>query len=508
MVVMVLLFGAGVWAAEVDPFMGDWLGTWEQTEGGNSGSVAAEVIALGDGQYQARFLEAFDTTRDPYAVLDGRLRNGKVRFSGRLNPDSTSVEGDIEAVLETDQFTGRFQGETGGERVQGKLALAQTVRRSPTLGAQPPAGAVVLFDGRNFDEWVSLGARKGMINLAEAVGNTQNAVAYLRAKIVSREQQRVSLQLGSDDGVKVWLNRRVVHAKNVARGLNPDEDKFNVTLREGVNELLLKVTNGAGDWGAIVRFMDGAGRPLQGIVELSSASESDKGTDEHLARNEGFLTQWQVAGPYQEDDKGPEELFRVAFAPETAGAQVAWNWLDADAADATGVRWRLVDGAMEIKPGSGSVVTRRTFRDFKLHLEFRTPFMPEARGQARGNSGVYLQGRYEIQVLDSYGLEPKDNECGGIYQVAAPRENACYPPLQWQTYDITFQAPRVDASGNKQQDAVVTVLHNGVTIHDQQPIPHPTGGALDSSIFEPGGIYLQDHGCPVQFRNIWLVEVP
>ena len=161
---------------------------------------------------------------------------------------------------------------------------------------------------------------------------------------------------------------------------------------------------------------------------------------------------------------------------------------------------------MEVKAGSGNIVTKDKFEDFKLHIEFRTPFMPETRGQSRGNSGVYLQGRYEIQVLDSYGLEGLDNECGGIYQVGAPLVNMCRPPTQWQTYDITFQAPRRGPGGEKQEDAVVTVVHNGVTIHDRLALPKPTGGALDDSIFEPGCIYLQDHGNPVQFRNIWLVE--
>jgi len=161
---------------------------------------------------------------------------------------------------------------------------------------------------------------------------------------------------------------------------------------------------------------------------------------------------------------------------------------------------------MEIRPGSGSIATKRKFKDFKLHVEFRTPFMPEARGQGRGNSGVYLQNRYEIQVLDSYGLKGADNECGGIYKVGVPMVNMCLPPMQWQTYDITFQAPRFGSSGNQETDAVVTVVHNGVTIHDQRKLPGPTGGALDNNISEPGGIYLQDHGNPVQFRNIWLVE--
>jgi hypothetical protein len=163
---------------------------------------------------------------------------------------------------------------------------------------------------------------------------------------------------------------------------------------------------------------------------------------------------------------------------------------------------------MEVKPGTGSIITKKEFMDLKLHLEFRTPFMPEARGQGRGNSGVYLQGRYEVQILDSYGLQGLDNECGGIYRVAAPRVNMCAPPMQWQTYDITFRAPRFDQAGNKKSDACLTVLHNGVQIHNEVKAPTPTTAAPDSNITKPGGIYLQDHGNLVQFRNIWLVEQP
>jgi hypothetical protein len=117
-----------------------------------------------------------------------------------------------------------------------------------------------------------------------------------------------------------------------------------------------------------------------------------------------------------------------------------------------------------------------------------------------------LQGRYEVQVLDSYGLEGLDNECGGIYQVAAPLVNMCAPPMQWQTYDITFRAPRFDQAGNKKSDPCLTVIHNGVKIHDQVNVPGSTTAALGGDAVKPGGIYLQDHGNLVQFRNIWLVE--
>ncbi|MBN2307692.1 MAG: DUF1080 domain-containing protein [Candidatus Hydrogenedentes bacterium] len=166
--------------------------------------------------------------------------------------------------------------------------------------------------------------------------------------------------------------------------------------------------------------------------------------------------------------------------------------------------WKLLDsGVMEVR--SGGIVSKATFMDHRVHIEFRTPFMPDAREQARGNSGVYLQGRYEVQVLDSYGLEGLDNECGGIYKVARPRVNMCAPPLQWQTYDIVFRAPRYDASGNRTNEGTITVRHNGVVIHEDQPVSAPTAAGAGGEASQPGGLHLQDHGNPVQFRNIWVV---
>lgn len=137
--------------------------------------------------------------------------------------------------------------------------------------------------------------------------------------------------------------------------------------------------------------------------------------------------------------------------------------------------------------------TKRTFKDFKLHLEFVTPFQPTARSQSRGNSGVYLHGKHEIQVLDSFGLAGLDNECGGFYgrKNGSPRVNMCYPPLSWQTYDVVFQA---DPANPKK--ANVTVQHNGVVVHENFELP--TG---------QGHLHLQNHGNPVFYRNIWLVEL-
>lgn len=149
--------------------------------------------------------------------------------------------------------------------------------------------------------------------------------------------------------------------------------------------------------------------------------------------------------------------------------------------------------------------SKRKFGDHTLHVEFRTPFKPKARGQARGNSGVYVQSRYEVQVLDSFGLSGASNECGGIYKIAEPRVNMCYPPLTWQTYDIEFTAARYNDEGKKIANARITVKHNGVVIHQDLELPHATPGRHAEGP-EPDALYLQGHGNPVVYRNIWVVE--
>ena len=166
--------------------------------------------------------------------------------------------------------------------------------------------------------------------------------------------------------------------------------------------------------------------------------------------------------------------------------------------------WTIEDGGMTVKPGAGNIVTKESFDgDFLLHAEFSVPYMPEAKGQARGNSGIYLQGRYEVQVLDSYGLDSQDNDCGGIYKQHKPLVNACKPPLQWQTYDIDFQAPVVE-DGKVVKKARATIKQNGVVIHDDVEI-EPTPGGIASDTAASGPILLQDHGNLVQFRNMWLL---
>ncbi|MDZ4783562.1 MAG: DUF1080 domain-containing protein [Planctomycetia bacterium] len=167
----------------------------------------------------------------------------------------------------------------------------------------------------------------------------------------------------------------------------------------------------------------------------------------------------------------------------------------------------FVDGKLvEENLLASGCASKEEMKDHTMHIEFRTPFMPTATGQARGNSGVYVQDRYEIQVLDSFALEGENNECGGLYSMKAPAVNMCYPPLAWQTYDIDFTAAKFDAAGKKTSNARLTLLHNGVKIYDDMELADKTPGGAPQEAPGVGPLKLQDHGNPVAFRNIWIVE--
>ena len=197
------------------------------------------------------------------------------------------------------------------------------------------------------------------------------------------------------------------------------------------------------------------------------------------------------------DDAGPARRVLLGDACDLS----AWRMESADKP----VAWPCRDGVLEIRPGAGSIMTRESFGDFRLHLEFQVEDNGKA-GQANGNSGVYIQRRYELQILHSHGQPPLANGCAAIYSLRAPDTNAARSAGEWQTYDITFRAPRWDDAGAKIRNARISVIHNGVTVHNDVEIPAKTGAGQAEGP-SPGPILLQDHGNPVRFRNIWIAPL-
>ena len=179
-----------------------------------------------------------------------------------------------------------------------------------------------------------------------------------------------------------------------------------------------------------------------------------------------------------------------------------WRYLDGRAA-----AWKVENGVMTA--GGGNIMSNETFTDAHIHLEFRVPHMPDASGQGRGNSGVYMQGRYEIQVLDSYGIEiPGKGDCGAVYDQYAPLVNACGPPLTWQSYDIIFRSARTDSDGKVLERPRMTVLQNDQVIQNNVEVLGTTTAAMATDMVMSGPLMLQDHGTPVHYRNVWLVRLP
>lgn len=187
-------------------------------------------------------------------------------------------------------------------------------------------------------------------------------------------------------------------------------------------------------------------------------------------------------------------------AKAPAGAIILFDGSNVDAWNGT----KVIEGNLMKEGGE----TKQKFTDYTLHIEFYLPFKPFARSQGRGNSGVYNQHRYECQVLDSFGVKGMDNQCGGIYTKNAPALNMCYPPLTWQTYDIDFTAARYE-NGERKSEAEITVKQNGVLIQDHFKINGNTGGGnkeIPTDAVQSGPLYLQEHGNPVYYRNVWIVE--
>lgn len=313
--------------------MGDYEGEWLDAPKGHyfeiNKPLAAQVINVRQGEYQLRLFQEHDCRADPYFEGPGKLDGELIRFEGNGWSGTVSKDG--------------LSGVSGQGHGKGiRFLLKKVTRSSPTLGAMPPTGAVVLFDGKNFEQWQHGGGRAVTWNLS-------------------------------------------------------------------------------GD----------------GVMEVRSGKSEDD-------RKQGI---------------------------------------------------------------GGDIQTKQSFGDCKVHLEFRYPVEPGKAGQGRGNSGFFLQGDYELQVLNSYGLQGWWNECGALYKTSPPRVNAARPPMEWQTYDVIYKAS-VWKDGKKVSPPRVTARLNGVLIHNDEEIPHATAHAFKTRSVEPmaaGPIRLQDHGNAIQFRNIWLV---
>ncbi|MHC4203512.1 MAG: 3-keto-disaccharide hydrolase [Planctomycetota bacterium] len=171
----------------------------------------------------------------------------------------------------------------------------------------------------------------------------------------------------------------------------------------------------------------------------------------------------------------------------------------------TNSQWKRLDnGAMQVNKGGNN--SKEHFGDIEhFHLEFKLPLEPNNRGQGRANSGVYFAGQFEVQVLDSFGLVHTSGDCAGLYNIARARVNACLPPETWQTYDVKFRAPRLNADGSIKENPRITVYQNDILVHNDIEIPY-SGNRWKGKKEATGPIHLQDHGHPIQYRNIWLVK--
>jgi len=231
----------------------------------------------------------------------------------------------------------------------------------------------------------------------------------------------------------------------------------------------------------------------------------------------------EMTGVVASEETSAFFLKKISFQPSPTlgdkapvGALVLFNGKDLDAweskqASADAIQWIVAgSGVLEVvsqrdgKKNKQDLRTKEDFGDYRLHLEFKLAYKPEATGQGRSNSGVIHFGIYETQILDSFGLYGRDNECGAIYKLREPDRNAGYPAGLWQTYDIDFKAPRFSPEGKKTTDARLSVRLNGIVVQNDVVVPNPTAGGKETA---RGPIVLQDHGNPVQFRNIWAVKL-
>ena len=215
-----------------------------------------------------------------------------------------------------------------------------------------------------------------------------------------------------------------------------------------------------------------------------------------------------LSGCAGSDDTGAGKTEGLLSAGDTIGLAAPDGAILLDASawvnerDKRALGWSVEDGMLVVAPGSGNLRTRERFGDCRIHVEFNVTADPAKEWKNDGNSGVYIQRRYELQILNSHGQRPSDESCGAIYTTRKPDTNASKIAGEWQTFDVIFRAPRWDGE-DKIENARLTVFHNGVLIHDDVPVPGKTGaGKPEGASEEP--LRLQDHGSEVRFRNVWI----
>ena len=281
------------------------------------------------------------------------------------------------------------------------------------------------------------------------------------------------------------------------KGQTADNQMWGLQVASGQTELYGLLYKGGlpGDgWDADAGEMhEIKGGRSNGVVELTG--EGAPTLRYHEGAFQMIDESGAAAGELQKVERGSPTMGKEA--PE--GAVVLFDGSSLEA-------WEKHKGMTEDGLLIEGAHTVAEFGDMKLHVEFKLPFMPGHEGQGRANSGVYIMNRYEVQILDSFGLPPQFNGAASLYRSTAPKINMSLPPLTWQTYDIDFRAPRFDGDGNKTENARITVRHNGVVVHDDLELESGTGAGGRRGEVAKAFLLLQDHSDPVRFRNVWLLE--
>lgn len=406
------------------------------------------------------------------------------------------------------------------------------------------------------------------IDLVAEIGG-ENRAAYLLGHFHVPTAREARFEIGSDDSVRAWLNGAMVHENRVSRGFQPASDIVDVDLAEGWNSVMLRIDQGGGGWGAGLRVVNRDGTPMDDL-RLDSTRGGDPGVpvappipsgfeieggwrlDLIDRGGDGFAREpilWSPAGERAVLGTARDGLgLSIAGTAHGAEWMIRWSAEEGLAVDsdshgrlaAREMRWESPtetfgppDGAIVLladepnplmdawtsqswsagPPRTMRVVTgdnrtRESFGDAFFHIEFMTPLLPTSAHQRRGNSGVYIQDRYELQILDSFGEAPSNDGLGSVYRVAPPSAYAAFPPETWQTYDILFRAPRFGPNGELVEHARLTAFLNGELIHRDLELPAGgTGGAAGMGPVAEAPLRLQEHGDLVRFRNIWAVRM-